>query len=310
VEWVLDLPSKVFYEHEPVLAAYVAEAEAEAGYESLSLLYVAMTRAKRAMYVLTKPPGKSVSRNFPRVLADTLGEDVGEITVGELRLPGTWASGDSTWFQAVTPEIRAEQVREVIEPVDAPAAPRHLARQPSGERGGVVEGPQLFAAEQNDAVQFGRDVHALLAGVEWGSEATMERQAAAMEKRGPAGAEAAACLRTVALRQVWERPAQGAEVWRERAFEVVMDGDWVTGVFDRVVVERDAEGRVRRATVLDFKTDEVAHERAMAEAILLHAGQINLYRRAVARLTGLREAEVGGELVFTRLRRRAILPPG
>ena len=60
--------------HNAGSSTVAGSAEAEVGYENLSLLYVAMTRAKRAMYVLTKPPGKSVSRNFPRLLAATLGE--------------------------------------------------------------------------------------------------------------------------------------------------------------------------------------------------------------------------------------------
>ena len=59
VEWVLDLPPKLFYAQDETLAAHVQAAEAEAGYEALSLLYVAMTRAKRAMYAITNATGTS-----------------------------------------------------------------------------------------------------------------------------------------------------------------------------------------------------------------------------------------------------------
>jgi hypothetical protein len=48
-------------------------------------------------------------------------------------------------------------------------------------------------------------------------------------------------------------PAAGGEVWRERAFEAVIDGVWVTGVIDRVVVERGADGRARRANGVRFQ---------------------------------------------------------
>ena len=56
---------------------------------------------------------------------------------------------------------------------------------------------------------------------------------------------AMACLRAVELAAIWEKGtgARLLEVWRERAFEVVLDGVWFTGVFDRVLVERDASGR-------------------------------------------------------------------
>ena len=84
---VLDLPNLDLALPDPVLAAHIRAAEAEACYENLCLLYVAMTRAKRAMYVITKAVGRSESANFPRLLRETLGE--------------SWAAGDPRWFQAV-----------------------------------------------------------------------------------------------------------------------------------------------------------------------------------------------------------------
>ncbi|HVU36680.1 MAG TPA: UvrD-helicase domain-containing protein, partial [Opitutaceae bacterium] len=94
VDWVLDLPPRMFCLQDKVLAAHIRAAEADACYESLSLLYVALTRAKRAMYVVTEPPGASKSRNFPRLLAATLGEEATDVRVGDATLTGVWSSGD------------------------------------------------------------------------------------------------------------------------------------------------------------------------------------------------------------------------
>ena len=120
-------------------------------------------------------------------------------------------------------------------------------------------------------------------------------------------AEVLACLSAPVLAGLWAAPT-GAELWRERSFEVVLDGAWVTGIFDRVVVERDAGGRARRARVIDFKTDRVPSAAELTEAVARHAPQINLYRRVVAILAGLPLTAVECELVFTRLRRSAIVP--
>jgi len=90
VEWVLDLPAKEFCAQDEVLHAHVAAAEADACYEALCLLYVAMTRAKRAMYVLVDPvKANSTSHNYPKLLTDTLGE--------------TWAGGDTRWYEKLPP---------------------------------------------------------------------------------------------------------------------------------------------------------------------------------------------------------------
>jgi hypothetical protein len=94
-----------------------------------------------------------------------------------------------------------------------------------------------------------------------------------------------------------------AEAWRERAFELVHEGSWITGVLDRVVVEYDQSNQAMRATVYDFKTD-------MDEAAVMtrHRGQMSLYRQAVARLTGLAPAQVGVHLVLTGSQRLLTMP--
>jgi ATP-dependent helicase/nuclease subunit A len=154
------------------------------------------------------------------------------------------------------------------------------------------------------AAEFGSAVHELLAEVEWVSAGEAEKFAASWIERGaPATAreEALACLRAPGLAPVWRNRA-GAEVWRERAFEVVLDGAWVTGVFDRVIVERDAAGQATRATVFDFKTDQVPSETDLVTALARHAGQLRLYRRVAARLAALDECAVAAELVLVRRR--------
>ncbi len=307
VEWVLDLPSEIFREHDEVLAAHVRAAEAEACYEKLSLLYVAMTRAKRAMYVITEPVGTSKSRNFPRVLADALGVEAGPVRVGALNLDGAWSRGDANWHAKLAGPAEPGKITQEMALINGPAvvrAPRRPARRPSAEKAGVVEAARVFSLEGSGAADFGTAVHALLAEVEWVSEGAVEKFAEAWAMRGGAGEEALACLRAPELAAVWKRPDR-AEAWRERAFEVVIDGAWVTGVFDRVVIVRDQAGHAVRATVFDFKTDRVAGDVDVAAAVVRHAGQLNLYRRVAAVLTGLEVAAVACELVLTKPRRIA-----
>ena len=298
VEWVLDLPAKEFCAQDEVLHAHVAAAEADACYEALCLLYVAMTRAKRAMYVLVDPvKANSTSHNYPKLLTDTLGE--------------IWAGGDVRWYEKLPLAETAAPRPAGLDPLggDIARAPRLPSRTPSALRSGVVAGSALFAAGESGAADFGTSVHALFATVDWWREAAVEDWLAARRGEGAdagALAEVLACLRAPELAGVFAPPAAGGEVWQERAFEAVIDGVWVTGVIDRVVVERGADRRARRATVFDFKTDRVADELGgLARAAQRHAGQIDLYRRVVARLTGLPETAVKAGVVFTAVRRRS-----
>jgi ATP-dependent helicase/nuclease subunit A len=306
VAWVFDLPPKLFHAHDPVLAAHVAAAEAEAAYEKLCLFYVAMTRAKRALYVITKPVSeKSKSDNFPRLLAETLGGAEADVAVGRWRGRGGFAEGDPDWFQAAPmtkdPQSAAPAPAVIPALTSVPAVVRHVARTPSGTKGGVVTGAVLFGENTSVAASFGTAVHAALAAVEWGGvtpELLAEWQANGFGE--PVVAEARACLETGELAAVFaHRPR--AEVWRERAFEVVIDGAWVTGIFDRVVLERNPAGLVVAATVYDFKTDRLAGDE-LARGQARYAGQMAVYRTAAARLIALPETKVGTVLVFTAAR--------
>jgi ATP-dependent helicase/nuclease subunit A len=285
LKWVLDLPPRLFVEQDPVLAAHLSVAESDACYENLSLLYVAMTRAKQGMYLITEPGAvDSSSNNFTKLLAVTVGEN--------------WQVGDKHWYKRIAGVDGLVPVRAGIGGLDltSPVRVVHLpVRRPSGDRVGEIEAGPLFNPASRVAVEFGASVHAMLAQVEWLD--TFEQP---QDWSGSAGEAAKACLVEPDLAEVWMRPPAStiAEVWREQSFEVVIEGAWVTGVFDRVVVEYDAEGRTMRATVYDFKTEADG-----SRALQRHAAQLMLYRQACARLTGLPESQVACKLVMTGHRR-------
>jgi ATP-dependent exoDNAse (exonuclease V) beta subunit len=297
VEWVFDLPTETFYAEDQVLAAHVAVAQADACYEELAVLYVAMTRAKRAMYLITEPVGTAQSKNFPRLLQETLGEK--------------WECGNADWFKGI--DLTVVETRSEEEPTLVPATARvsrRPTRTPSATKSGEITGDRLFSLAGSGALIFGRAVHDMLAQVEWVEAKEAARFAEAWQSGGAASKEALACLRAPDLAEVWTKPVFAhVEVWRERPFEVVLDGAWVTGVFDRVVVCRDEKGQVGRVGVYDFKTDRGA-SRAMSLAAGRHAGQITLYRRVVAKLTGLSVAAVSAEVIFTETARKIAVNAG
>jgi ATP-dependent helicase/nuclease subunit A len=302
VEWIVELPTKVFYEHDAVLARHVETAEAEAAYEALCLLYVAMTRAKRAMYVITEPVGDSKSLNFPKLLDEALGD--------------TWADGDMAWWRALPFSEETAVAVDALVPVEtaeAGRAVRLFSMTPSGTEKATVGGGVLFALGAGQSASFGTAVHEVLSLVEWADEKPAEGWSAVWTKTG-AGTDvvdvALACLEEPELSPVWTRPT-GGEVWRERAFEVVIDGAWVTGVFDRVVVTRDAAGRAVAVTVYDFKTDrteDTPEDRARVAA--RYEGQLATYRTVAARLAGLPRERVNCALVLTSVRRLVTIACG
>ncbi len=293
VDWVLDTPAKLIVENDPALAELDRAERAEAAYEALCRLYVALTRAKRALYVVVQPSGKSQSRNLPKLLQRALGE--------------VWSAGDAEWWRSLPVIAKAEEGLDAG-PVAAERRParraRLVARTPSEEGGAALEGRVWFSRSAGSRAERGTDVHALLATLDWlGQGDALERWGEARVHEGwPAETVAwvAECVGSEAVRPVFERPAGAVtvELWVERAFEVAMDGVWLSGSFDRVVVERDKTGRAVAATVYDFKTDRLDREARVLERAERYRAQLERYRAVVQRLTGIPVAEVQGVVVF------------
>jgi ATP-dependent helicase/nuclease subunit A len=180
------------------------------------------------------------------------------------------------------------------------------SRRPSDADAGARLVP-LFGRDGAGAADFGTRVHVLFETVEWWGRAQEATWLSARRAEGADDAaltEALGCLSDPALSAIFARPDGSAEVWRERAFEIVLDGVWLTGVFDRVVVERDAAGRNTRVRVIDFKTDRPGSsgDEIAAAAVGRHAGQLNLYRRVAAILAGVAVDRVTCTLLMTARR--------
>ncbi|RME73408.1 MAG: DNA helicase UvrD [Verrucomicrobia bacterium] len=308
VEWVLHLPPKPFRQLDPTLATHAEAVAADKCYEQLALYYVALTRAKQGLYLVTEAPKpRSRSINFPRLLATTLNPEPGELTIGGEPFTCLYSVGDDAWFEHVTPEPPAA---DTFQPATIPARAarrltgRLLSKRPSGEESRTIPGRLLFAGRDRAALDHGSAVHAALALVEWWSPENRDAWQAAAAAAGlppEAVAEALACLEDEQFAAIFRPPAAGrAEVWRERKFEVVIDETWITGVFDRVLIHRDAEGRIAAADIVDFKTDRIDDsDTSWREAAAHYRGQLALYRQAAARLTGLPADKITTAILLT-----------
>ncbi|MDR2863345.1 MAG: UvrD-helicase domain-containing protein [Puniceicoccales bacterium] len=315
--WVLANPGNLVCEYTPGLDANLTERKASACYEKLCVLYVALTRARHATCVITtgatKERDSDEGANFPQLLDLTLGggshsgasaPPTGEEACGV----EAWASGDPAWFEKIPEKpVCADGVPVAAvareEPLLPPFTPRRFTEHQSPSEAGDFELPaaSLFTGVRGHGASLGRCIHALLASVpffdEGGAAAAMrdlEPVAAAMA--GVFGAEIVAeafallreSLSAAALHAVFAKPDSGAALWREQAFSVILDGVWVSGVFDRVVFGNG------EAWIYDFKTDA---ESSSDELIKRHAGQLSLYRGALRKLTGISAAKLHSRLV-------------
>tara|TARA_B100000927_G_C16166935_1_gene349737 strand:- start:158 stop:535 length:378 start_codon:yes stop_codon:yes gene_type:complete len=104
-----------------------------------------------------------------------------------------------------------------------------------------------------------------------------------------------------ALRKPDLHPDENIRCWRERPYELLRDGNWISGIFDRVHVISELDGRPVRATILDFKTDRVEDESDASLAAERYRPQMETYRHALAQLLELPASSIDTLLMFTRI---------
>ena len=325
--FVFPLPGEHIARLDHVLSHARVHARNNRVYEELCLLYVAMTRARQALYLVTEEPAKDGhSLHASTILQQTLGGAESQPLPPD-GPPGqlVYSDGAPDWHNPASPSAGPGPALPTAEPfapgikAGASAGRRLIVTTPSGE-----ETPQrrdasvLFSAGTRSGSSRGNALHELFEQIEWFEEGIGERVLAAWnpsplalapELRDEVRDEFLAALATPGIRDILSHPAGAAEVWREQAFELADQGKWITGRMDRVMVERDTKGRPVRATVIDFKSDRVSSDEELGEHVAMYRPQLAWYLKALSRLLGLPGNRLRAALVFTHARRTVIETP-
>lgn len=306
-EWILTSMPKVIGSADGTYRRALKENEFEERLEALSLLYVAVTRAKQGLYLIVDTPkATSKAENLARYVTDVLGLDAEgtEAAFGKV----LYSLGDPAWYAS---RSEGDVTEKPAAPIDVGRARALLGRRrirvaPSIEQ--PIGAFPSFSTSPYIARARGVWVHEAFRRIEWLDEksdagdfeisvATPTSSALDVEVLRR---EVLSVIRAKEIRPLFLRESEHDSVWRERAFEALVDGRWVTGVFDRVNFRCDSEGQARRAQIVDYKTDRIESDLELEAAIRRHIGQMKLYYDVVPKLRNEANIEVEAWLVFTR----------
>ncbi len=271
-------------------------------------LYVAMTRAKKACHILlpceakssSPPSGESLVsllrttiENSPQYACGSRDEEGMKIIAYE----GTTVArcllriGDPIWYR---PEnftfILENKVQESSKismypewmmgdyhfrslPRSTPSSIDKDRRRDDTEPAPLTMRP----LQENTGAQFGTLVHEMLQEVTW----LDEEMPAWLHADPRAISTAQRALSSPAWAPYFTRPAGDCLLYREQNIEALLDGRWVSGQIDRMVVHY-AQGRNQAATsahIMDFKTDANLSE---TEGKAHYRAQMQAYRSMLA----------------------------
>jgi ATP-dependent helicase/nuclease subunit A len=316
--WALKTPRAVIAESDPVLAEQVQKANETACFDALCVLYVAVTRTRQGLYIITGFPGRSSRVVTPAAfLKSQLAGDPKPtcgpgIQIGGEEFTCLYEAGERDWY------IKAPSKARPAKRPEPPELSGEFRRQPSLRRrllgvspsaieGREISADSLFAQVTHDSVELGIAIHELFKKVSWIDEADVEglikewqeESSAREDIRQRAVEQFRQAMASDEIRQVLSRPEGVVSLWREKHFEIVLEDQWITGVFDRVTIIQDAGGRPLQATILDFKSNESKDDTELASTAEYYRSQVLLYGRALSRMLQLDPSQVSLELMFT-----------
>lgn len=299
--------------------------------DALSVLYVAITRARCGVHAVIKdlptshrdtPDSHPIPTTSAGLLRGAIDRDLLErpLRSGELHAGETIVvMGDMEWEDS--DRIDREEIVEsvAVEPLPllAPLRGTRYSRsaRPPSDHGVDLERAFSQITDGVDGRLVGTIVHEALARITWWNEdVDLEGALAAASNRAAIDAGAPPSDRIVEIAggildrcgeqaAITSRLAPGA--YPESDLEVLNEFPWISqgegglgrGRIDRLVLGR-TDGRVVWADVVDYKTDRIDSPLDRERVVEFYAGQITAYRHVVADMFDLERTAVTGRLLL------------
>ena len=239
--WITETPPKWARNTIPAIRQAEEQWAAAQRYEGFCTLYVALTRAKRGLYVLLEPPAKSADPDKAS-LANWMRQSLG---AGD-ETGVVFQQGSPQWTDHF-PDFKTAKGTHPM-PKPGPAVPMHARSTASGTKS-QSSGPRSRSAA---GIAFGNEVHSLLEAVRWIDESPPRLPPS------PAGRAVARLLESPALAHLFARGGRNIQLLNEQPVDrLTGNGTLASGVIDRLLIHRRPDHTVEKVEIIDFKTDAV-----------------------------------------------------
>lgn len=274
--WVTSVPPSWARPFFPAVRAAEETWAAAERYEALCQLYVALTRAKRGLYVYLASKKKSSDPGSPTLanwMLHALGADGSPGVIHQ--------HGDPSWSHPLP--NRRDRKASGSEITLGPAIPRRRRVRPSAHdvepATHAAASPTPHPPSNPAGMAFGSEVHECFERVGW-----LDDFDPATLPDSDAGRLVAATLAMGDVARLFTKPAgpHNVSLHLEQSVDAIVGQGWLTGIIDRMHVHRDRDtGAVTRVEIIDFKTDAVATATDLARR---HLPQMRAYARVAAML--------------------------
>ena len=283
INWISQVPAKnISYLNKKIRNVAEKRNQREI-FESLCLFYVACTRAKEGLYILTNAKEGSATWgglvqsgiHNSKQKPESLNRDMGWLPSG---CDVLYESGD--FPKCVTPS-ELEKSHEtgkakgraqcefdfISNNQNFVVSQRRIAKE-RASGAGIISCRNLFSKSSLRSRKIGVLVHKLLECVEWISpdndwekslnEIWKNEGLIHLEDFDGCAKKILGLSDNQNFRKVFYKPNEGESIcWREKSFELIHNESWISGVMDRVILMKENEkSQISKAIIYDFKTDK------------------------------------------------------
>ena len=297
IEWILEPFNKKVMRELPEASKLLKQATEQNQYSSLCTLYVAMTRAKQALYMISDFT-KLNSGSPLGFVKEALGSDTEKKDLfSETKFSVLWDSGDPNWYSKLASKTPApaEKAKEEIHSFN----PTHK-RLNNLTASRKNSNTKLFLSGKNRfARSFGEKVHLAFQKIDW-----YENQGASIKDITKTLSPSIQklideCFNEKEIQSFFKEPDEDYVLWKEKSFSYCHRQTLISGTFDRVHLFKNSHGEYYRAEIIDFKTDLINGKNTLEEATEKHVSQIKVYHEALSKLIKIDKKAIQSFLLFT-----------
>jgi ATP-dependent exoDNAse (exonuclease V) beta subunit len=262
--WISDTPPAWVRRMSPEITEAESLWTAAQRYEAICMLYVALTRAKRGLYVLLDRPSEKSSPDKASLSNWIQHSALSSESADEI----LFEEGKADWFT-------------LIEPLDTAKLPSPLGKLQNPVRKRATVTPSQSKNKTHapthspSGMKFGSEVHALMEQITW-----IDEGSPALSQSDAANA-VAKLIASPAIASLLKRNGKSIDLFREQSADAIVDGQLMTGIIDRLHLHRDSSGIVNRVEIIDYKTDAVATAHDLVDR---YSGQMHAYQSTLQKI--------------------------
>lgn len=248
--------------------------------DSYNLMYVALTRARYANYLLLPEQGKEICQKESDWILEALKAKQIEATPD-----APTEFGHADWYlQKTAREENQATAPLALKPLGVAKKDRNrLSPSSMAGESAPEKTPDAVISGDSSGADFGTRVHACFEQVSW-HNAPLPSWLQHPESEAQQ-VVAAALQEPDVVALFTAQPGQ--EVYNEQSIEAINSrNEWISATIDRLILTHDEQGRVTAAHIIDFKTNKPGEREGYTrfeDWLTTHyAGQMKEYRKLIA----------------------------